>query len=161
MRKSSLTDTSVAISREVQSEYDNIKLVAENINAVKQVASADLGQLGADITGLEADTQVIENKIAAGGLTGPRGLKGDTGDQGARGTDGTNGTDGANGLSAYELAVSQGFVGSLSDWLDSLKGADGADATNNIRVLTQTAYNNLTTGEQNDPDVIYLIVEEE
>lgn len=92
--------------------------------------------------------------------TRAQGLKGDTGDQGARGTDGTNGTDGANGLSAYELAVSQGFVGSLSDWLDSLKGADGADATNNIRVLTQSAFNGLTLEEQTDPDVIYLIVEE-
>jgi len=89
--------------------------------------------------------------------TRAQGLKGDTG---ARGTDGTNGTDGANGLSAYELAVSQGFVGSLSDWLDSLKGADGADATNNIRVLTQSAFNGLTLEEQTDPDVIYLIVEE-
>ena len=52
--------------------------------------------------------------------------------QGLKGDTGARGTDGANGLSAYELAVSQGFVGSLSDWLDSLKCADGADATDNI-----------------------------
>ena len=83
--------------------------------------------------------------------TRAQGLKGDKGDQGARGT------DGANGLSAYELAVSQGFVGSLSDWLDSLKGAG---ATNNIRVLTQSAFNGLTLEERTDPAVIYLIVEE-
>lgn len=40
---------------------------------------------------------------------------------------GTNGKDGENGLSAYELAVQQGFTGSLAEWLNSLKGADGKD----------------------------------
>ena len=103
MRKSSLTDTSVAISREVQSEYDNIKLVAENINAVKQVASADLGQLGADITGLEAGIQVIEDKIAAGGLTGPRGLKGDTGAVGPQGIQGVQGPQGIIGVRGFTV----------------------------------------------------------
>lgn len=32
---------------------------------------------------------------------------------------------GANGKSAYELAVQNGFDGTLSEWLNSLKGADG------------------------------------
>ena len=40
---------------------------------------------------------------------------------------GSNGKDGENGLSAYELAVQEGFTGSLADWLESLKGADGKD----------------------------------
>ena len=41
--------------------------------------------------------------------------------------------DGANGLSAYELAVQNGFEGTLNEWLASLKGKngrDGKDATN-------------------------------
>lgn len=33
---------------------------------------------------------------------------------------------GEDGLSAYELAVLEGFTGSLEEWLASLKGADGA-----------------------------------
>ena len=33
-----------------------------------------------------------------------------------------------NGLSAYELAVLDGFVGTLSEWLESLRGKDGLDA---------------------------------
>ncbi len=33
------------------------------------------------------------------------------------------GKDGNNGLSAYEVAVSQGYGGTVSEWLDSLKGA--------------------------------------
>ena len=34
------------------------------------------------------------------------------------------------GLSAYDLAVQNGFVGTLDEWLESLKGADGADGIN-------------------------------
>lgn len=40
---------------------------------------------------------------------------------------GSNGKDGENCLSAYELAVQEGFTGSLTEWLNSLKGADGKD----------------------------------
>ncbi len=46
------------------------------------------------------------------------------------GSNGTNGKDGENGLSAYELAVQEGFTGSLAEWLNSLKGADGKDGIN-------------------------------
>lgn len=38
---------------------------------------------------------------------------------------GDKGDSGANGLSAYQVAVSQGYVGSESDWLGSLKGDPG------------------------------------
>lgn len=37
------------------------------------------------------------------------------------------GVDGKDGLSAYELAKENGFVGTLAEWLESLKGADGCD----------------------------------
>ncbi|MBQ8842814.1 MAG: collagen-like protein [Ruminiclostridium sp.] len=40
--------------------------------------------------------------------------------------DSLKGEDGANGLSAYELAVQNGYKGTLTQWLDSLKGQDGA-----------------------------------
>ena len=34
---------------------------------------------------------------------------------------------GIKGASAYEIAVSQGFQGTVEEWLTSLKGADGQD----------------------------------
>ena len=37
--------------------------------------------------------------------------------------------DGSNGKSAYEIAVDNGFVGTEQEWLESLKGEDGKDAT--------------------------------
>lgn len=36
------------------------------------------------------------------------------------------------GLSAYEIAVKNGFEGTEQQWLESLKGADGVDGTNGI-----------------------------
>lgn len=67
-------------------------------------------------------------------LKGEKGEKGDKGDTGATGPAGTNGKDGANGtdgkpgadgLSAYELAVKNGFSGNETAWLESLKGEKG------------------------------------
>ena len=54
---------------------------------------------------------------------------------GTDGVDGTNGLDGAPGMSAYQLAVSQGFVGTMTDWLLSLigpQGPAGVDGTNGV-----------------------------
>lgn len=42
------------------------------------------------------------------------------------------GVDGKDGLSAYELAKKNGFVGTLAEWLESLKGADGLPGKNGI-----------------------------
>ena len=36
------------------------------------------------------------------------------------------GADGKNGKSAYQIAVDNGFSGTELEWLESLKGADGA-----------------------------------
>lgn len=80
-------------------------------------------------------------------LKGDKGEKGDKGDTGATGPAGINGKDGANGtdgkpgsdgLSAYELAVKNGFSGNETAWLESLKGekgdtgAAGADGKNGL-----------------------------
>ncbi len=66
----------------------------------------------------------------ADGAQGIQGERGETGEKGADGKDGLNGKDGVNGTdgkSAYELAVDNGFSGTLAEWLLSLKGADGKD----------------------------------
>lgn len=59
---------------------------------------------------------------------GPQGEQGIQGVQGAPGVDGVDGTDGVDGdpgLSAYEVAVAEGFVGSETAWLASLVGPQG------------------------------------
>ena len=36
---------------------------------------------------------------------------------------------GADGKSAFEIAVENGFIGTETEWLESLKGSDGKDGT--------------------------------
>jgi integrin beta 8 len=43
---------------------------------------------------------------------------------------GASGQAGQDGLSAYEVAVANGFVGNEAAWLASLKGSDGANGIN-------------------------------
>lgn len=59
------------------------------------------------------------------GADGKNGADGQPGRDGKNGADGQPGKDGKDGKSAYELAVSQGFVGDLKAWLASLKGEQG------------------------------------
>ena len=56
-------------------------------------------------------------------LTGPQGIQGIQGDPGA------DGADGAAGLSAYQIAVNEGFVGTEAQWLASLVGPQGPTGT--------------------------------
>lgn len=45
------------------------------------------------------------------------------------GSDGANGENGTNGKSAYDLAKENGYEGTLTEWLASLKGEQGKDGT--------------------------------
>ena len=59
------------------------------------------------------------------GEPGKNGEKGEAGPQGPQGIQGAQGPQGPQGLSAYQVAVNNGFSGSESEWIQSLKGADG------------------------------------
>ena len=48
---------------------------------------------------------------------------------GSGGGDGTPGEPGADGLSAYQIAIANGFVGTEADWLASLSGSSGSSAS--------------------------------
>ena len=47
---------------------------------------------------------------------------------------------GDDGLSAYELALQEGFEGSLSDWLDSLNGMSGEDGLSAYKLAVSQGY---------------------
>ncbi|WP_217996811.1 hypothetical protein [Nocardioides jensenii] len=59
------------------------------------------------------------------GADGTNGLNGADGADGTNGSDGADGADGADGPSAYDLAVANGFSGTVPAWLVSLVGATG------------------------------------
>lgn len=79
--------------------------------------------------------QLME-KLNSQTLKGEKGDKGDKGDkgeqgiQGNTGATGADGKDGADGKSAYEIAKENGFEGSETEWLASMKGASGKDGEN-------------------------------
>lgn len=55
------------------------------------------------------------------GLKGSQGVKGDKGDAGPQGPQGIQGPQGVQGLSAYQVAVNNGYTGSESEWVASLE----------------------------------------
>ena len=61
------------------------------------------------------------------GVDGKDGVNGKDGCDGRNGADGLPGRDGIDGKSAYIIAVEHGFTGTETEWLQSLKGADGRD----------------------------------
>ena len=61
------------------------------------------------------------------GKDGKDGADGVAGHNGAEGKNGGDGINGSEGKSAYIIAVEHGFTGTETEWLQSLKGADGRD----------------------------------
>lgn len=59
------------------------------------------------------------------GVTGPTGLPGEPGEQGEPGPPGATGEPGPCGLSAYEVWLSLGNIGTEQDFIDSLVGPKG------------------------------------
>ena len=100
-------------------------------------------------------------------LENVQGEKGDTGAQGLQGVAGANGKDGingANGLSAYQIAVSNGFIGTEQQWIVSLKGATGATGdsgangwTPSIRTEVRLDPRDLPEAERADGLVLRII----
>ncbi len=88
------------------------------------------------ITLSDGTTSTFTVKNGQDGTDGVDGINGVNGTDGQDGTDGTDGSDGLDGDSAYEVAVANGFTGSETEWLASLKGdkgdtgADGATGAN-------------------------------
>jgi hypothetical protein len=77
--------------------------------------------------GLTGATGAIgpQGEVGPKGETGVQGIQGETGPAGAKGDTGEAGPAGAEGLSAYEVAVTNGYAGTEEEWLDSLQGEVG------------------------------------
>lgn len=90
--------------------------------------NVEIQRLEATVNHLQIQVSDINIPTPLQGLQGPQGESGDRGPigfTGATGPQGTQGIQGTVGPSPYDLAITNGFVGTLSDWLQSLKGKDG------------------------------------
>lgn len=91
-------------------------------------------------------------------LANVQGEKGDTGAQGLQGVAGANGKDGingVNGLSAYQIAVSNGFIGTEQQWIVSLKGATGATGASGANGWTPS----LRTEARGTDEIVLRIID--
>jgi hypothetical protein len=82
---------------------------------------------------INGTTIAIEGKLSPAGVKGSQGVAGNDGAQGLPGNDGVDGSNGSDGIdgvdgkSAYEVAVEQGFIGDVNEWLTYITGTDGDD----------------------------------
>lgn len=86
-------------------------------------ATGATGAVGATgPTGLQGDTGLTGATGAQGatGDTGATGAQGPQGNPGQQGLTGATGATGAQGISAYQVALNNGFVGTEAEWLASL-----------------------------------------
>jgi hypothetical protein len=94
-----------------------------------------IGPIGATGATGPAGKDGAVGPTGAAGATGPAGKDGAVGATGPAGKDGINGIDGAPGLSAYQIAVANGFVGTEAAWLESLHGTGGGSGTDPVLII--------------------------
>ena len=132
-------NNAVSTVNSLKADVDSAVSSANSASQAAQNAAAQVAN--------KADVTYVDNAIAAIELTpGPKGDKGDAftyddftpeqlaalkgtdgkdgidGQNGADGKDGVDGQDGVDGKSAFEIAKENGFVGTETEWLESLKG---------------------------------------
>ena len=129
-------NTAVSTVNSLKTDVDSAVSSANSASQAAQAAAAQVTN--------KVDAKYVDNAIASIELTpGPKGDKGDAftyddftpeqlaalkgvdgkdGQNGKDGADGQNGADGKDGKSAFEIAQENGFVGTETAWLESLKG---------------------------------------
>ena len=121
------SNTSLGLKREDESTFTFIDLKGEKGNQGIQGIQGIQGesfeyQWSGSSLGVK---RTDEATYTYSDLIGPQGIQGIQGEKGNTGEKGDKGDVGDTGLSAYEVAASQGFVGSEVDWLNSLVGPQG------------------------------------
>ena len=121
------------------SKYPNKTYVDANL-ATKQnkFTLTTIGTSGA-ATLVGATLNIPQASVGATGQDGTNGTNGTNGNNGAAGAAGATGAD---GKTAYDVAITNGFVGTQSEFITSLKGAsgnngaagaDGSNGTNGVK----------------------------
>lgn len=127
-------------------EYDDSKLW-QNVNDLKdriaslektvQTMNSDIGSIQSIVDAINARDYIvkIEELADKSGYTITF-AKGNT----VTIKHGTNGINGTNGKSAYELAVSKGYRGTLDEWLESLNGTNGSNGKSAYELAVENGY---------------------
>jgi uncharacterized protein (TIGR02145 family) len=108
-----------------QSAYD-IWLSQGNTGTIQVFLNSIIGPQG--LTGPQGPA----GPMGPQGLTGATGAQGLTGPQGPAGQQGLTGQNGSNGQGAYDIWLSQGNIGTVQDFLNSITGPQGQSGANGI-----------------------------
>ncbi len=134
----SLNKTLEQLSKELNSftkkeELDNQN---EELGRLKRT----LDELNDSLDKRISEIQLTPGKDGKDGLNGMPGRDGYTPVKGKDyfdGKDGVNGKDGANGLSAYEIAVKQGFKGTEEEWINRITNSGGKSYTRQLTAINE------------------------
>src|SRR6266850_501824 len=98
--------------------------MTRNTQRFRRIGKYDFDDLLKDLRDFEAEMLGVKDGVDSGALIGPQGPAGVKGEPGARSTvpgpdggQGLPGLDGNDGLSAYDIAVENGFDGTEVEWL--------------------------------------------
>ncbi|MGH8032522.1 MAG: hypothetical protein ACREO8_09205 [Luteimonas sp.] len=133
--------------------YNSLPYITTNASMIHTVSSTPGAGLGFDgdyAINPNAGNPILYGPKAAGAWPAGIALKGPAGAAGAPGATGPaggTGPAGAAGLSAYQVAVANGFAGTQAQWLASLQGEQGEQgeqgppgiaANRRVQVITET-----------------------
>jgi hypothetical protein len=107
-------------SRQWWQAHDELTNTVEDLTIGESISSASVNGSGDLIIELESGETINAGNV--------------------QGTAGADGTDGTDGDSAYEIAVSNGFTGSETEWLDSLNGTDGTDGDSAYEIAVSNGF---------------------
>ena len=149
--RSSIQDTLSSI--QIQDSSGNYTIISPKvvINDIVSALKNDPAFINS-IAGLQGEKGDTGETGATGaqGLQGIQGEKGQdgssTGIPGPAGADGLDGVDGSDGLSAYDIAVAEGYSGTVAEWLASLIGSTRTSGATRFARITGRSWSSRHTG---------------
>ncbi|HDR1833777.1 TPA: hypothetical protein QB603_001200 [Pasteurella multocida] len=118
-----LIEFAQAVSEKVLNALSKIKELEEEIQTISR-AKGEQGPPGPSGPPGVQGSPGIQGPPGPSGPPGIQGPPGPSGPPGIQGPPGPSGENGLNGKSAYEIAVQNGYVGSESEWLETLLKKD-------------------------------------
>lgn len=144
------------IKSEFKKEVDSLNKIVGQLNEELNgfTKKEELGEHNKKLEGLKMaidelnaslDKKISEIELTPGkdgkngldGMPGKDGRDGKDGKDGKPGLDGKDGKDGCNGLSAYEIAVKQGFEGTEKEWIDRITNSGGKSYLRQLTAINQ------------------------
>lgn len=100
--------------------------------------------------------QLKHGKDGVNGIDGKDGYTPIKGKDYFDGVNGRDGKDGTNGLSAYEIAVKQGYKGTEKEWINHITNNGGKDYSGQIAAMNQRI-NDIANGDGEIPETLYAL----